>query len=463
MRDELAGPKLEREEAAFLPAALSLQVTPVHPAPRRFALAICALFSIALIWACFGQIDIIATAPGRIVVSDGSKSVQPLETSVVKAIYVKDGDHVDAGQALIDLDATDSRADGKRASSDRLAAISEMLRTKALLSDVYHADSTVRFGGFEASGQVFAEAFAPAQLGGPTTLHRTQQMWVDVSGDSARAETYAFDYIQVPDADGEMKRRIICGRYLDRLEKRAGEWRVSERTYVADTNVNWPEAQTIQPLGPMSEHVAVGSQGRRDAGIALLALANARNLAAKSGDSGVSQHVSDQNLINSVVARQQISDLTMAYCRGVDRADEALLKSIFHPDAVMNAGAFVGNAQDYAREITAMVQKTFVQTFHSIANQWIDVQGDHAIGETYLVAVNTLKNSDGSLSEVLAGGRFIDRFDKRDGKWKIAERSFVLDWNITQPSTRVVKEGLYETLTLQGQYGQGDPVYTLWK
>jgi hemolysin D len=54
MRHELAGPKLQAEEAAFLPAALSLQATPVHPAPRRAALAICALFVIALAWACLG-------------------------------------------------------------------------------------------------------------------------------------------------------------------------------------------------------------------------------------------------------------------------------------------------------------------------------------------------------------------------------------------------------------------------
>ena len=134
MRDEIAGPKLEREEIAFLPAALSLQATPVHPAPRRFALAICALFTIAVVWACVGQIDIIAAAPGRIVVSDGSKTIQPLEASVVKAIHVKDGDHVEVGQALIDLDSTDSAADTKRASSDRVSAISEVLRTRALLA-----------------------------------------------------------------------------------------------------------------------------------------------------------------------------------------------------------------------------------------------------------------------------------------------------------------------------------------
>src|SRR5689334_6706638 len=73
MRHELAGPKRLADEAAFLPAALSLQATPVHPAPRRAAIAICALFVIALAWAGFGELDIVAVAPGRIVVSDGSK------------------------------------------------------------------------------------------------------------------------------------------------------------------------------------------------------------------------------------------------------------------------------------------------------------------------------------------------------------------------------------------------------
>jgi len=134
MRHELAGPRLHADEAAFLPAALSLQATPVHPAPRRFAIAICVLFTIALVWAVVGKIDIVATATGRIVVSDGSKTIQPLETSVVSAIHVKDGDHVQAGQALVDLDAGDSRADAQRATSDRSAAVSETMRTKALLA-----------------------------------------------------------------------------------------------------------------------------------------------------------------------------------------------------------------------------------------------------------------------------------------------------------------------------------------
>jgi hemolysin D len=73
LRHELAGPKRLADERAFLPAALSLQETPVHPAPRRFAIAICSLFLIAVVWSIFGRIDIVAVAPGRIVVSERTK------------------------------------------------------------------------------------------------------------------------------------------------------------------------------------------------------------------------------------------------------------------------------------------------------------------------------------------------------------------------------------------------------
>ena len=108
---ELAGPQRLADEAAFLPAALSLQDTPVHPAPRRAAIVICALFVIALLWACFGQVDIVAVAPGRIVVSERTKTIQPLEASVVKRVLVNDGDSVQAGQVLVELDATNASAD----------------------------------------------------------------------------------------------------------------------------------------------------------------------------------------------------------------------------------------------------------------------------------------------------------------------------------------------------------------
>ncbi len=132
-RAELAGPQRLSDETAFLPAALSLQETPVHPAPRRLAWTIMALFLLALVWSIFGQVDIVAVAPGRIIVSDRTKVIQPLEASVVKSVLVKDGDRVRAGQVLVELDPTMASADKASVQEQLNAAVSEEQRTAALL------------------------------------------------------------------------------------------------------------------------------------------------------------------------------------------------------------------------------------------------------------------------------------------------------------------------------------------
>ena len=132
-RAELAGPKRLADEAAFLPAALSLQDTPVHPAPRRFAFGIITLFTIALVWSIVGKVDIVAVAPGRIIVSERTKLIQPLEASVVRRVLVKDGDSVQAGQVLVELDPTIANAEKLSVQEQINASQSEMLRTAALL------------------------------------------------------------------------------------------------------------------------------------------------------------------------------------------------------------------------------------------------------------------------------------------------------------------------------------------
>jgi membrane fusion protein, hemolysin D len=132
-RHELAGPARMADEAAFLPAALSLQETPPHPAPRRLALAICALFLLALAWSIWGQLDIVAAAPGRIIVSERTKTIQPLERSSVQRILVQDGDQVQAGQPLVELDPTTAAADKASIQEQLQAAQSEAIRTEALL------------------------------------------------------------------------------------------------------------------------------------------------------------------------------------------------------------------------------------------------------------------------------------------------------------------------------------------
>lgn len=89
---------------------------------------------IALAWTFFGQIDIVAVAPGRVVVSERTKLIQPLERGVVKRVLVQDGDRVEAGQALVELDPTSASADRASIGEQLKAARSEVLRTRALLT-----------------------------------------------------------------------------------------------------------------------------------------------------------------------------------------------------------------------------------------------------------------------------------------------------------------------------------------
>ena len=132
-RHRLSGPPRTADEVAFLPAALSLQESPPHPMPRRLAWVLMLLFVLALLWACLGHVDIVAVAPGRIVVSDRTKVIQPLEASVVRRVWVKDGDHVQVGQVLVELDSTMAQADSSSVQEQYLAALSDELRSEALL------------------------------------------------------------------------------------------------------------------------------------------------------------------------------------------------------------------------------------------------------------------------------------------------------------------------------------------
>lgn len=133
LRTELAGPTRLADEAAFLPAALSIQETPVHPAPRRLAYVIMAGFACVLAWAILGEVDIVAVAPGRIVVSERTKLVQPLERSSVRRVLVADGDMVAEGQPLIELDPTNAVADKASVEEQMRAQESDSLRARALI------------------------------------------------------------------------------------------------------------------------------------------------------------------------------------------------------------------------------------------------------------------------------------------------------------------------------------------
>lgn len=186
-RHDLAGPRRLADEAAFLPAAMSLQETPVHPAPRRAAIAICALFALALAWSIFGKIDIVAVAEGRIVVSERTKTIQPLETSVVTKILVRDGDTVHAGQVLIELDATAAKADQTSVVEQLNAADFEYRRTAALIEALSTGNPTsLGASVLKVSRGAATSALDPQRE--PLAAAQLQAEWQDITARLAKLD-----------------------------------------------------------------------------------------------------------------------------------------------------------------------------------------------------------------------------------------------------------------------------------
>jgi hemolysin D len=137
-RKAMDAPVRLSHEVQFLPAALALQEQPVHPAPRYTQWTIMAFAALTLLWACVGEIDVVATASGKIVPSGKSKVIQPSEVAVVKAIHVYDGQQVKVGDLLIELDTSMTGADVERLNSDLLAAQVDSARASALLDAIQH-------------------------------------------------------------------------------------------------------------------------------------------------------------------------------------------------------------------------------------------------------------------------------------------------------------------------------------
>ncbi len=121
-------------ETAFLPATLEVIETPPSPIGRAVGATIIAVFCVAVIWASIGKVDMVATAPGKIVPSGRIKIVQPFEAGVVRAIRVRDGASVKAGDVMIELDPTISVSEVEHARSDLVGAELDVARLRSALA-----------------------------------------------------------------------------------------------------------------------------------------------------------------------------------------------------------------------------------------------------------------------------------------------------------------------------------------
>lgn len=128
----------------FLPAALEIMEKPPSPGLRWLLLSLCGLFTVALIWSFVGTVDVVATASGKVIPSGNVKIIQPIEIGYIRKIHVKNGQHVEAGQLLVELDPTLAGADAAQANQGLLTAEVIAARNSALLDHVRGRDGRFR-------------------------------------------------------------------------------------------------------------------------------------------------------------------------------------------------------------------------------------------------------------------------------------------------------------------------------
>ena len=134
--------------------------------------------------------------------------------------------------------------------------------------------------------------------------------------------------------------------------------------------------------------------------------------------------------LETLADRQDIHDCMARMCRGTDRSDRALFLSAFQADAVIAAGPFVGGPAELYDWSSTLQETAHLATQHMILNHSCDLDGDSAHAETYYLYVGN--NRDGT--NVIAGGRYIDRLGRGDGIWRIATRNTVIEWSTIVPA-----------------------------
>ncbi|WP_199102591.1 HlyD family type I secretion periplasmic adaptor subunit [Aquitalea sp. ASV11] len=136
IRDTLKTDFFNKQEAEFLPAGLALREAPDSATLRLSARVLMSLLLVAILWACFGRIDIIVTATGKIIPSARIKTIASVDVASVKALHVKEGQTVRAGEVLVELDASSSDAEYDKAADALLQARLQVARSQALIEAV---------------------------------------------------------------------------------------------------------------------------------------------------------------------------------------------------------------------------------------------------------------------------------------------------------------------------------------
>lgn len=137
--------------------------------------------------------------------------------------------------------------------------------------------------------------------------------------------------------------------------------------------------------------------------------------------------------VEELLAKQEIAELSGTYMRGLDRLDRTLLRSVFHDDARTDYGFFQGGPDAFV-EMAHNALKDHAANHHMLGQINVTLRGEVAFGEVYFQAFHRIE-ADGQARDLFISGRYVDRYERRGGVWKIAFRAEVNDWSRNDPAS----------------------------
>ena len=159
---------------------------------------------------------------------------------------------------------------------------------------------------------------------------------------------------------------------------------------------------------------------------------------------------------NEEIDIQTIKQVIATHSRGIDRLDNKILQSAYWEDAEVDYGEFKGLAYEFIDLVIPALREIYLLTQHKVSNTLITLKGDIALSETYVTAYHL---SIDEKTEMTFLGRYLDKMEKRENKWRILHRKVVMDWNQYRSADHDREEEKFINMS-KGSTNKNDPLYS---
>ena len=170
--------------------------------------------------------------------------------------------------------------------------------------------------------------------------------------------------------------------------------------------------------------------------------------------------------LQTLLDKEAIRTLVLKYSRAADRHDDVAMRQLYHEDAKDDHGSyFSGLAMEFIDRLPE-IQKPFRILHHNVTTHNIELDPENPLlaeGEVYILAMHQAQTPNGELIDFIIGGRYLDKYEKRNNEWKFAHRAILADWcKAAMPSNITLSDEIIAG-ALIGKPGNDDPSYQFFR